>query len=181
VAPLLSGEADISGLTASVFFDLPRWEFWSCAPDLHRRLFVENVHGGTLVYNRRVWEQLARYPHASLAEDAIFLRQAIRRGARLRRLSNDGWFIYLRHSSNSWSFTCGQYLHPQSWQRVTEPLLPPEDRTFYAAHSSATPSVWPDSSPQPPGPAQPLVSCIMPTANRRVFVPQAIQCFRQQD
>jgi glycosyltransferase involved in cell wall biosynthesis len=181
VAPLLSGEADISGLTASVFFDLPRWEFWSCTPDLHCRLFVEDAHGGTLVYQRRVWEQLAHYPHTSLGEDAIFLRQAIRRGARLCRLSNNGLFIYLRHARNSWSFTCGQYLNPQGWQRVAEPLLPPEDRAFYAAHSSAAPIAWPDSSPLPLGPAQPLVSCIMPTADRRVFVPQAIQCFLQQD
>jgi len=28
---------------------------------------------------------------------------------------------------------------------------------------------------------EPLISCIMPTADRRVFVPQAIQCFLQQD
>jgi glycosyltransferase involved in cell wall biosynthesis len=181
VAPLLSGEADISGLTASVFFDLPRWEFWRCTPELHRRLFMEDVHGGTLVYQRRVWEQLAHYPHTSLAEDAIFLRHAIRRGARLSRLSNNGVFIYLRHTSNSWSFTCGQYLHPQGWQRMAEPLLPPDDRAFYAAHSPAAPIVWPDSSPPPLGSAQPLVSCIMPTADRRVFVPQAIQYFLRQD
>jgi O-antigen biosynthesis protein len=181
VAPLLSGEADISGLTAGVFFDLPRWEFWSCTPELHRRLFVEDTHGGTLVYQRRIWEQLARYPDASLAEDAIFLRQAICQGARLCRLSNNGVFIYLRHTSNSWSFTCGQYLHPQGWQRVAEPLLSPEDRAFYAAHSPAVATAVPNSSPQPLGPPQPLVSCIMPTADRRVFVPQAIQCFLRQD
>lgn len=49
VAPLLGGRADITGLDAGVFFDLPRWEFWRCGPELHRRLFVEDVHGGTLV------------------------------------------------------------------------------------------------------------------------------------
>ncbi|HYV03005.1 MAG TPA: glycosyltransferase, partial [Blastocatellia bacterium] len=69
-APLISGEADITGLKGEVFFDLPRWEFWRCTPELHRRLFVEDVHGGTLVYRREVWERLARYPDCSLAEDA---------------------------------------------------------------------------------------------------------------
>jgi hypothetical protein len=32
-----------------------------------------------------------------------------------------------------------------------------------------------------PGPDLPLVTCIMPTANRRAFVPEAIRCFQQQD
>jgi glycosyltransferase involved in cell wall biosynthesis len=31
------------------------------------------------------------------------------------------------------------------------------------------------------GTLEPLVSCIVPTADRRVFVPRAIQCFLQQD
>src|SRR5262249_14316305 len=67
VAPLLSGAADITALTSTRFFDLDRWEIWSCTPELHRRLFVLDVHGGTLVYHRRVFEQLARYPDTSLA------------------------------------------------------------------------------------------------------------------
>ncbi|MEW6735051.1 MAG: glycosyltransferase, partial [Acidobacteriota bacterium] len=75
VAPLISDGADISGLQDTVFFDLPHWGFWKCTPALHRRMFVEDVHGGTLVYRRRVWERLARYPDRSLAEDADFLRQ----------------------------------------------------------------------------------------------------------
>ncbi|MGH2522710.1 MAG: glycosyltransferase, partial [Anaerolineales bacterium] len=160
-APLLSGEADISGLTAGLFFELTRWKFWRCTPDLHRRLFVADVHGGTLVYRRRIWEQLARYPDRSLAEDAAFLHQALRRGARLRRLSGDSLFIYLRHAHNAWSFTCGQYLDPRGWQRAPEPPLPPADRAFYATHSSAAPLVSPGSPAQPHAPAQPLVSCIM--------------------
>ena len=60
IEPLLSGEAEITALTAGVFFDLESWAFWTCSTRLHRRLFVEDVHGGTLVYRRRVWEQLSR-------------------------------------------------------------------------------------------------------------------------
>src|SRR5262249_23506482 len=70
VAPLLSGEVDISALTADVFFDLSGWRFWRCSPELHRQLFVEDVHGGTLVYSHRIWAHLARFPDVSLAEDA---------------------------------------------------------------------------------------------------------------
>jgi hypothetical protein len=130
---------------------------------LHHRLFIQDVHGGTLVFSRRCWEQLARYPDYSLAEDAGFLYQAVQRGARLCRLVNASLFIYLRHADNSWSFNCGEYLDPQGWQRVAEPPLLPEDRAFYAVHSPAAPTLSP-SRPSSPGVAEPpLVSCIMPT------------------
>jgi len=55
---------------------LDDWRFWCCQPDLHRRLFVRDVHGGTLVYRRRVWEEKAQFPDGSLAEDAAFLDHA---------------------------------------------------------------------------------------------------------
>src|SRR6266851_4504972 len=77
VAPLIAGEAEITALKAQVFFDLPRWRFWSCLPELHRHIFLEDVLGGTLAYLRTCWEKLGRYPDCSLAEDASFLLQAI--------------------------------------------------------------------------------------------------------
>jgi glycosyltransferase involved in cell wall biosynthesis len=173
IAPLLAGEADISALVTGRFFDLDRWAFWRCTPELHRRMFVEDVHGGTLVYRRRLWEQSARYPDRSLAEDAAFLRQALRYGARLRRLSGDDLFVYLRHIRNSWSFECGEYLDPAGWRRDAEPPFTPGDRAFYAARSGVSAERW--------APDAPLVSCIMPTAGRRAFVPLAIGYFLRQD
>jgi glycosyltransferase involved in cell wall biosynthesis len=139
VAPLLTGVADISGITGTTFFVLDSWEFWRCSQQLHSRLFVEDVHGGTLMYKQNIWAQLARYPDISLAEDATFLRYAIHRGARLHRIPNQNLFVYLRHASNSWSFDCSQYLDPQGWQRIDEPALQAADRAFYAAHSSTAP------------------------------------------
>jgi glycosyltransferase involved in cell wall biosynthesis/GT2 family glycosyltransferase len=132
-APLLRGEADISALPAGVFFDLPRWQFWACTPELHRRLFVGDVHGGTLMFKRWVWQLLGAYPDASLAEDAAFLSQALALGARLERVDGGDSFVYLRHAGNAWSFTCGEYLGPGGWRRVAEPPFSPEDRRFYAA------------------------------------------------
>lgn len=192
-APLISGEADISALPAEVFFDLRRWEFWRCTPELHRRLFCEDVTGGTLVYWRRVWEKLARYPDCSLAEDAGFLRQVVRRGARLRREHREGLFVYVRHATNSWSFSCGQFLDRNGWLRVGEPSMPENDRAFYASRSEAAPpELLAESAGVPPAfsaPALtasaiidggPLLSCIMPTYNRRPFVRQAIGYFLRQ-
>jgi O-antigen biosynthesis protein len=184
-APLLAGAAEISALRAGVFFDLPRWSFWECTPALHRRLFIHDVHGGTLVYRRAVWERLARYPDRSLAEDAIFLRQAVARGARLSGLPNDGLFVYLRHGANAWAFLCGTYLDPAGWQRVAAPDFPPADHAFYvrsrAVGQSGSRAVGsPQHDARLPD-STPLVSCIMPTADRRGFVPHAIRYFLRQD
>jgi glycosyltransferase involved in cell wall biosynthesis len=210
IAPLLAGTVAITGLTTGAIFDLPRWEFWRCDPALHRRLFCEDVHGGTLVYRRDVWERHARYPDRSLAEDALFLRQAIRRGMRLSRIPGEELFVYLRHSSNSWAYQCGQYLDPSGWQRIPAPPLPPADRAFYAAHSPAAPTTGDQNreprtenpeprtgepenrrtmdSPQTPAPNSQLpatnpqlIRCIMPPSNRRAFVPHAICYFLRQD
>jgi O-antigen biosynthesis protein len=181
VAPIKENTADISGITGTIFFDLMRWQFWGCTPSLHHRLFVENVHGGTLVYRRTIWEHLTRYPDISLREDVTLMCQAMQRGARLCPIPNDGLFIYLRHGRNSWSFPLGQYLDPQGWQQVSEPKWLAADRLFYgtrsppvsitASYSFSGKQVFP----------QPLVSCIMPTANRRAFVSQAIRYFLRQD
>ncbi len=148
VAPILSGNADITALKAGVFFELEHWRFWRVTPELHRRLFVGDVHGGTLVYHRRVAE-LARFPDSSLAEDASFLRHATRRGARLKRLENDELFVYLRHGTNAWSFSCGQFLDPAGWQEIPEPNLPADDRAFYAERSPATRNQGETSSSYP--------------------------------
>ncbi|MBP8251804.1 MAG: glycosyltransferase, partial [Herpetosiphon sp.] len=172
VAPILAHQADVCGLITGVFFDLPTWRFWRCTPALHQRLFVENVHGGTLVYRREVWQHHAQYPDRSLAEDAMFLRQAVRRGMKLERLVGDELFVYLRHASNSWSLRCGEYLDARGWQLSQEPAFCPEDRAFFAQYA------------QPPAimlPSEPLISCIMPTYNRREFVPHAIRYFLRQD
>jgi len=197
IAPLLTGEAAITGLITDIFFDLPQWQFWRCDKALHRRLFYEDVHGGTLVYRREVWERYARYPNCSLAEDAQFLRQALRRGIRLCRLPGEELFIYLRHTTNSWAFQCGLHLDPSGWHRIPKPALLQADRAFYAAHRPhATPaqqathnahSVAPTTNE--PGAsnavtqtsAPELISCIMPTRNRRAFVAQAISYFLRQD
>jgi glycosyltransferase involved in cell wall biosynthesis/GT2 family glycosyltransferase len=175
VQPLLEGSAEITALQSATFFDLAGWRFWRCTEALYRRLFVQEVIGGTLVYKRSCWQAQARYPEASLAEDATFLTRAIQHGARLKRMAADGVFLYLRHAGNTWSFQCGSFLDPRGWLPVTEPSLPAEDRAFYAARSARAPA------PSAEDPERPLVSCVMPTANRRTFIPQAIQYFLRQD
>ena len=93
---------------------------------------------GTLVYRRHVWERLAKYPDRSLAEDGVFLKEAIGRGAKLARVDRGRLFIYLRHGKNSWSFTCGQHGNSREWRRIPEPKLPAADRAFYAKMAAKT-------------------------------------------
>jgi len=174
VAAIGAGEADITALRNSLVFDLAAWRFWRCRPDLHRRLFVRDVHGGTLVYRRRVWEEKARFPDCSLAEDAIFLEQAVRRGARLRAVEATGLFVYVRHGGNAWQLACGLAGGAAGWESAPEPGFPPQARAFYSARSAAAPR-------QATTPPTPLVSCVMPTFDRRSFVPQAVRYFLRQD
>jgi glycosyltransferase involved in cell wall biosynthesis len=173
VGPIREGRADITALRDATIFDLPRWRFWRWSTDLHRRMLVRDVHGGTLAFRRSIWERLARYPNRSLAEDAAFLDQAVRRGARLESITADGLFVYVRHGSNSWQLPLADDV-PAGWQSVAEPALPSDDRRYYLTRTDQPPS---DSSFNP----TPLVSCVMPTFDRREFIPAALRYFARQD
>jgi O-antigen biosynthesis protein len=170
LAPLVAGRAELTALTCPLFFELDAWRFWRVTPALHRRLFVGDVHGGTIAFTRRVWER-TRYPNVSLAEDAALLARSRSRGARLERLDGEGHFIYVRHGGNAWRFVCGGHLDHSGWQHGAEPAFRPEDHAFYAARSRA---VRQDAGP-------PLVSCIMPTADRRLWMRHALDYFARQD
>jgi O-antigen biosynthesis protein len=170
IRPILDGSADITGLTDTLFFDLDRWSFWRCTPVLHRRMFHQDVHGGTLTFRRTLFGPCCRYPDRSLAEDAAFLNDAIRQGARLHRIPAEDHFIYLRHGRNAWTFPCGVYLDASGWRREEEPHHLRPSRAFYTARSPAAPRRL-----------TPLASCIMPTANRRRFIPGAIARFLGQN
>ena len=203
VAPLLAGQADLTGLETGCFFDLPNWQAWTCRPELHRRLFVGDVHGGTLVYWKRLWVQQSHYPAISLAEDARFLKQVCARGARLLKLATHNHFVYLRHATNAWRLEPGRSGMPNGWQLARpEDFLPAEDLAFYATLRqqkcrsynalNQKPQPAPDVETHPvleiPSREEkesitrpPLVTCIMPTFNRRAWVPLAIKYFQRQD
>jgi hypothetical protein len=125
------------------------------------------------MYWRKIWQKAGGYPDRSLAEDAFFLSKAIQHGARLARLENKDDFIYIRHAENSWAFRCGEFIDPRGWQRIPEPQFAPEEYDFYSAHRFSSQKSLQENS-------FPLVSAIMPTANRRPFVGKAIEYFRRQ-
>lgn len=128
VAPILAGEADLTGLVSDYILELPGGDFWTTLPHLHRRMFVGDVHGGTLVYRSALLDSGIRYPETNLAEDAALIRQAAGRRQRLLRLANPGVFVYVRHGSNAWGeYTPGSFLDPGGWQRIAQPAAFPDN------------------------------------------------------
>jgi glycosyltransferase involved in cell wall biosynthesis len=121
VLPIARGETDITGLENAFVLELPDGVFWTTRAALHQRMFVGDVHGGTLVYRKSLLDAGLRYPDVSLAEDAALLAQALRRGQRLTRLPNRGAFVYVRHGNNAWRWQSGRFLDPAGWQRIMGP------------------------------------------------------------
>jgi glycosyltransferase involved in cell wall biosynthesis len=137
VQPLLDGSADITAFDNTVFFELEGWRFWACEPALYRRLFVGAVHGGTLMFRRRLHDRSTRYPDAWLAEDAAFLSAATKRGARLQAVDGTSHYLYLRHGTNSWRLAGDQAPGSAGWRAVEEPQALAHDRAFYVSRRAA--------------------------------------------
>jgi glycosyltransferase involved in cell wall biosynthesis len=119
--PIIAGVSDMSGLETRWILDLLHGQFWTISPLLHQRMFVGDIHGGTLAYARAVWDRGVRYPDASLAEDASFLQQALRLRMRLTRVPNEELFVYSRHDSNAWRFPVGGFLDAAAWREIAPP------------------------------------------------------------
>ncbi len=131
VEPLLRGEADVCGLDTGWILNVLDGRFWSCASNLHARMFYADVHGGSIGYRREVWQRQARFPEINLAEDAAFLRSLAGR-ARICKVLNSGVFVYVRHDENAWAFLCGQHIDPSAWKQVEPPPFIAPDLEFYA-------------------------------------------------
>ena len=131
-APIVQGQADLTGLENAFVLQLPEGEFWKVDAQLHQRLFVGNVHGGTLVYRKELWTKGLRYPEINLAEDASLIFRATRMGKRLMRLSNPGVFVYVRHGGNAWrEFAPGTFIDPRGWRRIPSPPNFPQSALAY--------------------------------------------------
>jgi glycosyltransferase involved in cell wall biosynthesis len=119
--PILHGQADLTGLECRYIFDAARGEFWTVSAMLHARMFVGNVHGGTLAFKRAIFDQGLRFPAINLAEDAAFIRAALQKGFRLARVSNEGIYVYVRQGTNAWAFAPGRFLDSAGWSKVDCP------------------------------------------------------------
>jgi glycosyltransferase involved in cell wall biosynthesis len=179
-AAILDGSADVTALNDILFFDAARGDFWEADPALFARMFAENVAGGTLMFLKRDWERSGGYPCTSMREDSNFLAALIRDGARLHCQPGRELMVYVRHASNSWQLPFGLDLTPADCRVVPAPAGFVAARKAWAGAAGMPASANEGRPLSTAGPAA-LVSCIMPTANRRGFVPEAIRQFLAQD
>jgi glycosyltransferase involved in cell wall biosynthesis len=122
VAPIVRGEADMTGLVNRFVLQLPQRKCWTTSVPLHRTMFAGDVPGGTLVFRRSIWNSGIRFPDISLAEDAAFLRAALSRRHRLQRVDDPGGlFVYVRHGANTWQFEAGKFISPADWSESAPP------------------------------------------------------------
>jgi glycosyltransferase involved in cell wall biosynthesis/predicted O-methyltransferase YrrM len=145
--PILDHQADLTGLENTYLLELPVGRFWTTHHQLHQRMFVGDVHGGTLVFRKNLLNNGLRYPEVNLAEDAGLLKQALRRGKRLARLPNPGVFVYVRHGKNAWQFAPGKFLDPKGWRSIDPPRLFTAEMML--AYQAALTGVTPASDPPP--------------------------------
>jgi hypothetical protein len=167
ISPIQAGVAGASALFDPIVFDHFQWQFRRWGPRFPKESLLE-ILASTLAFKRYVWQRLAHYPDDAPEPVAAFLKETLRRGVRLQHVRADGVLIRLRRPITRQGVRATELAasHP-----VVEPALPAVDRAFYARRSLAPPRA----------PLVPMVSCIMPTRDRRQFVRRAIEYFDRQD
>jgi glycosyltransferase involved in cell wall biosynthesis len=134
VMPILEGRADITCLYNSLMFWFPTRQFWACTPQLYDRMFLRGIHGGTITFWKLLWGKEVLFPDTSLAEDVAFVVMAIKHGARIEKLESGDTYFYVKHLSNAWQFTPGEFLQSNSWYKIDPPFFVPKpDLAFYCA------------------------------------------------
>jgi glycosyltransferase involved in cell wall biosynthesis len=155
---LQTAQADICGLDRVLFYD-PRLErAWNYVYPTGANPWVA---GGTLCYTRAFWQQHP-FPDLNVGEDTRFVWSTP--ATRLLALPDQTFYVALVHPGN----TSPKRTSDQRWRPYPAGemrALLGADWKFYQGSMNGTP----------------LVSCIMPTYNRRRFVSQAIQYFGRQD
>ena len=152
VHELLRAGADVCGLGRLYFYDAASARAWQYVyPAARGRHWLA---GGTLCYRKPIWR---RQPFADVneGEDTRFVWNL--QNARLLALDDPTFYVATIHDGNtSRKRTSDRHYQPVSAgfvQRLLDPTVPVE----------------------------PLVSCIMPTRDRRRFVPLAIEYFLRQE
>lgn len=177
VESLLKEQADICGLNRLFFYDPVSRQSWQYVYSDEKRPWVA---GGTLCYKRAFWNKNP-FPHTNFGEDTQFLwsRHPSRK---VLNLQDNTFYIALVHSGNTspkrTAFNCWhsypingiQKLMGDDWEFYVNIFQPKNKRgdCCQNTHENLTYDF-------------PLVSCIMPTYERRFFAPQAIKYFLRQD
>lgn len=131
MAPILAQHCDVTGLVTTHVLEMPSARFWTLSGNLHQRMFMGDIVGGTLLFPKSLLQQGFRYPEMNLAEDAALIRQFTQRHKRVQRVADPGLFIYVRHGRNTWLFNPGRFVDPNGWR----PTAPPPEFSAAALES----------------------------------------------
>lgn len=131
-APILNGQADITGLQNFVFFEADAGRSWQPSRLRFRDLYEGNIHGGSLVYNSMIWHGIANYSNLSLGEDAVFLKKVMKSPYNIRLMPLNGMnsFVYVRHNNNAWHVD-EEIFTGSEWTQVGLPKWAWEYAPFY--------------------------------------------------
>jgi len=160
VATLTNSNADICGLNKINFFEPfnnKRHTFTDATPERPW------VYGPTLAYWKSFWEK-RNFQHMQLGEDNDFVMNS---GAKICINAYTEGYLGILHGRN---LSMPTYENPKEKHQLAKWI-----QVIEKPHQAELPS------PPSFSANAPLVSCIMPTANRRRFIPTAIDLFFQQD
>jgi glycosyltransferase involved in cell wall biosynthesis len=160
IKPLRERTCEVSGTSRILYLDLNNTRVWEYR---YPATNASWVGGNTLAYRKSFWAS-HKFPDIQIGEDSRFVWSAGSNS--IRDLMDPTLCVATAHAENtSRKDLNGAYWHSQSFDMV-ESLLGHELYFYLTAN---------------PQHAWPLVSCIMPTFNRRPYVAQALRSFAQQD
>jgi len=162
VAGMLGDGRELSGSQRVLFFEPATRRAWRYVlPDPSRAWLA----GGTLCYTKALWEGRP-FPDADTGEDSLFVGAGPCRAF----VPREDWYVGIVHARNA----SPKLFTDRGWERVPVGAvleLLRDDSAFYR-------SLQEDASRAR---RAPLVSCLMPTRDRRHFAAQAIKYFQAQD
>ncbi len=130
--PIIADKAEITGVGNFVFYEIATGKGYMAKDELFRNMFRGTVACGTLVYNRKLWDDLAKYQQLNAAEDYHFMLDVLAGGARLKTIDGQDLFAYLRHHNNTWKFEEGNFRHYTGWYEVDLPQWIEQYTPLYA-------------------------------------------------
>lgn len=178
VTSLLRRKADICGLNKVVYLDLNTGMSWKYIYPPGMKTWVS---GNTFCYRKSFWQKNPFWD-INVGEDHKFLIEV--RSRKILTLSNPKFIVGMIHRDN-----VSPKLKGHGWfslpSNYSQKLIGDDVEAYRCAMLTDLPNKI--TEPPPGGKSsggaekKPLVSCVMPTYNRRRFVPRAIQFFLSQD
>jgi glycosyltransferase involved in cell wall biosynthesis len=165
VRALLDRNVDLCGSSKVYYYQPDTGRAWCYAYTGRGAAWVA---GNTLAYRTCLWAR-NKFPDIQVGEDLRFAWSTVSKA--VYDLADPALCVAMVHDTNtSPKLTGGAYWHPHPSAPIH--ALLGDDLPSYLTPTATVASV---------ADAPPLVSCIMPTFNRRAFIPLALQAFASQD